>query len=108
MVRRVLDVSTGQVQEFPDIPAELAPIAERRAAVWERIKAAREVRRQSGVLVGAHWFHSNDTSRIQQIGLVMMGAGIPPGLLWRTMDNGEVPMTQALAGAIFQAAMIIG
>lgn len=103
MARFVVDVSTGQVQEFPDIPAELAPIAERRAAVWERIKAAREVRRQSGVLASGHWFHSNDTSRIQQIGLVMMGAGIPPGLLWRTMDNGEVPMTQALAGAIFQA-----
>lgn len=84
-------------------PAPVESIEARRAAVWERIKAAREVRRQSGVLVGAHWFHSNDTSRIQQIGLVMMGASIPPGLLWRTMDNGEVPMTQALAGAIFQA-----
>lgn len=86
----------------PD-PAPLAPIAERQDAVWERIKADRERRRQSGVLVSGHWFHSNDTSRIQQIGLVMMGANIPPGLMWRTMDNGEVPMTQTLAGAIFQA-----
>jgi hypothetical protein len=53
--------------------------------------------------VGGHWFHSNDTSRIQQIGLVMMGSEIPPGLMWRTMDNGEVPMTPTLAGQIFQA-----
>lgn len=83
--------------------APAAPIEDRRAAAWERIKLERERRRQAGVLVGAHWFHSNDTSRIQQIGLVMMGAGIPAGLLWRTMDNGEVPMTQALASSIFQA-----
>lgn len=86
----------------PD-PIQQIPIEERRSAVWERIKADRERRRQSGVFVSGHWFHSNDTSRIQQIGLVMMGANIPPGLMWRTMDNGEVPMTQALAGAIFQA-----
>ena len=86
-----------------DTPAPVPTIEQRRAAVWERIKSERETRRQSGVLASGHWFHSNDTSRIQQIGLVMMGAGIPPGLMWRTMDNGEVPMTQALAGAIFQA-----
>ena len=61
-------------------PEPVQAIEERRAAVWEKIKASREVRRQSGVLASGHWFHSNDTSRIQQIGLVMMGASIPPGL----------------------------
>lgn len=86
-----------------DAPEPEPTIEERRVAAWDRIKADRERRRQSGVLVNGHWFHSNDTSRIQQIGLVMMGANIPPGLLWRTMDNGEVPMTPELAAGIFQA-----
>lgn len=86
-----------------DTPAPQATLAARRARLWEDVKIAREHRRQAGVFVAGHWFHSNDTSRIQQIGLVLMGAGIPAGLLWRTMDNGEVPMTQTLAGQIFQA-----
>ena len=40
----------------------------------------------------------------QQIGLVMMGASIPPGLLWKTMDGTFVEMTQALAASVFAAA----
>lgn len=86
-----------------DTPVAPLSLAERRALVWERVKVAREQRRQAGVLAAGHWFHSNDTSRIQQIGLVLMGASIPVGQTWRTMDNGEVPLTQTLAAQIFQA-----
>lgn len=85
------------------LPVEVPSLEARRAAAWERIKAERERRRFNGVFVGGNWFHSNDTSRIQQLGLVIMGANIPPGTLWRTMDNTEVPMSPTLAGGIFQA-----
>ena len=54
--------------------------------------------------VGSSWFHSDDTSRIQQLGLVMMGAGMPAGIMWKTMSGAFVPMTPTLAGQIFQAA----
>ena len=80
-----------------------------RAAHWEAIKAERDRRTLSGGYVvsvegNPKWFHSDLLSRSQQIGLVLLGAGIPPGLAWKTMDGSFVSMTQALAGAIFGAA----
>lgn len=83
------------------------PLIERRASAWERIKAERDRRKVLGVKVGANWFHSDDSSRIQQLALMMMGAGIPPGLQWKTLTTTPPPvfvtMTQALATGIFQA-----
>ena len=72
---------------------------------WEAIKAERDRRtQQGGYQVAGKWFHSDTFSRTQQMGLVMMGAGIPGGLQWKTMDGSFVTMTQALAGQVFAAA----
>ena len=73
-----------------------------RAAIWERIKAHRDQLKGGGVKVGAKWFHSDPDSRIQQLGLVMMGASVPP-VQWKTMDGTFVQMSQTLAGQIFAA-----
>lgn len=73
------------------------------AQVWEHIKAERDRRKAGGVKVDAKWFHSDDASRIQQMGLVMMGASIPANLQWKTMDGSFVTMTQTLASQVFQA-----
>lgn len=75
--------------------------------VWSGIKSERELRRTSGVLVAGHWFHTDDASRIQHLGLTMMGAGIPAGLQWKTMDGSFIAMTQALANQIFQAVVLM-
>lgn len=73
--------------------------------MWSAIKTERDRRKsQGGVKVGTKWFHSDDPSRIQQLGLVMMGAGIPANTQWKTMDGSFVTMTQTLAGQIFQAS----
>lgn len=72
--------------------------------VWDAIKAERDRRKAGGVKVGAKWFHSDDASRIQQMALVMMGASIPAGLQWKTMDGSFITMTQAVAGNVFAAA----
>jgi hypothetical protein len=61
-------------------------------------------KKNDGYVVGAHRFHSDPDSRTQQLGLVLMGAGIPAGLQWKTMNGTFVTMTQALAGQILQAA----
>lgn len=78
------------------------------AMVWEQIKAMRDQRKGGGVRVKVgnvyKWFHSDDASRIQQMGLVMMGAGIPADLQWKTMDGTFIGMTQAVAQAVFAAA----
>lgn len=89
------------------LPAELPPIAERRAAVWESIKSERDRRAALGVKVGAHWFHSDQKSRTQQLGLVLLGQGIPAGLQWKTLTFTPPPvfvtMTPALAVGIVQS-----
>lgn len=78
------------------------PIESRRGAAWMRIKARRDAQKAGGTAVAGKWYHSDADSRIQQLGLVMMGAGVP-AVPWKTMDGSFVPMTQALASQIFQA-----
>lgn len=68
---------------------------------WHFIKTERDRRKAGGVKVGEKWFHSDDTSRIQQIGLVMMGANLPANLMWKTMDGSFVLMSSQLASQIF-------
>lgn len=84
-----------QTIEAAKLPAAKA---ERIAA----IKAARDRIKIDGVTVGEHRFHSDPDSRTQQLGLVIMGASVPP-VQWKTLGGGFVTMTQTLAGQIFQA-----
>ena len=60
-----------------------------------------------GYKVGNHWFHSDQGSRGQQLGLVIAAASnmLPAGLTWKTMSGDAVPMTAQLAQQIFAAAM---
>lgn len=74
--------------------------------VWLSIKAMRDLRSQTGgYKVGTHWYHSDQTSRTQQIALVMLGANIPANLQWKTMTGDFVTMTQTLAAQVFGAAV---
>jgi|GEM_PF-1612062 len=83
------------------------PIEQRRAAAWEAIKAERDRRAALGVKVGAHWFHSDEKSRIQQLALTSATLVIPPGLQWKTLTFVPQPvfvvMTRDLAIQIVQA-----
>lgn len=79
----------------------LPSLTQVKALAWEMIKAERERRKAGGVKVGDKWFHSDDGSRIQQMGLVMMGANLPAGLQWKTMDGSFIVMTPALAQQVF-------
>lgn len=79
--------------------------AEQIAAVrWEKIKQLRdELTDNGGCLVGAKWFHSDTKSKQQQMALVMLGANIPVGLQWKTMDGTFTTMTQVIASQLFAA-----
>jgi len=73
--------------------------------MWLLIRGERDRRKLSGgYKVGNYWFHSDDTSRIQQMGLVMMGTNMPNNIMWKTMSNEFVLMTPTLASQIFQSA----
>lgn len=71
--------------------------------VWQQIKEKRSAVQEGGVQLASNgkWFHSDQPSRIQQIGLVMMGASMPSGIMWKTMDDTFVEMTPAIAMEIF-------
>lgn len=78
--------------------------AQAKSAKWESIKAERDRRTdQGGYKVGTKWFHSDQKSRSQQLGLVLLGASIPANLQWKTMDGSFVTMTQTLAQQILAA-----
>lgn len=80
-------------------------LANTKTAMWKLIQVERDRRKAGGVLVSAinKWFHSDDGSRIQQLGLVMMGAGLPTGIMWKCMDGSFIEMSPTIAGAIFQS-----
>jgi hypothetical protein len=70
-----------------------------------RVKARRDLKTANGgYLAGGKWFHSDLVSRTQQIGLILMGANIPAGLQWKTLDGSFITMTPTLAGQILAAA----
>lgn len=82
-----------------------ANLAAMRATLWEEIKRIRDRKtQQGGYKVGSHWYHSDTFSRTQQIGLTIMGAAMPAGLMWKTMGGAFVLMTPTLAQQIFAAA----
>ena len=72
-----------------------------RERVWKAIQVERDRRKAGGYKVGTNWFHSDDASRIQQLGLVMMGANLPSGIMWKTLGGNFVLMTPTLATQIF-------
>jgi hypothetical protein len=94
----------SQAWEVYPLPAGdvVANIAAAKQQAWDRIKAERDQRKNGGVLVSGKWFHTDVDSRIQQLGLVLMGAGVP-SVNWKTLDGSFTTMSQALAGGIFQA-----
>jgi hypothetical protein len=99
------DYDTLVWQAGPPIPpkAELdaARLVEAKHRQWLAIQGVRDYLRGNGVQVGANWFHSDDSSRIQQLGLVMFGSNMPGGIMWKTMGGAFVLMTPALAMSIF-------
>lgn len=94
----ILDVINGRVVVVPRAAPTRAELIDE---AWHGIKAERGHRKTGGVKIGAKWFHSDDPSRIQQLALVMMGAGLPAGLQWKTMDGSFTTMTPALAQQVF-------
>ncbi|HYF88965.1 DUF4376 domain-containing protein [Azospirillum sp.] len=95
---------TYRMVDLPQAEVEAA-----KAATWERIKAERDRRTSGGgfrVMVDGSpcWFHSDTLSRSQHMGMFLMGASLPAGIMWKTMSGAFVEMTPAIATAVFYAA----
>ena len=104
----LIEASIGTIGDLWDGVAFTHPAPDMvaiKAAKWEQIKAERDrLTQNGGYYVAPHWYHSDIFSRTQQLGLILLGANIPAGTLWKTLDNGLIEMTQTLAGQIFSAA----
>lgn len=106
-------VAAGNVAD-PDPTFSSDSIKDRK---WEDIKAQRDARKSGGVLVGNYWIHTDDSSRIQWIGIKdtardLITAGgkmtdaIPmqgQNLMWKTMTGDFVLVTIQLAFDAVQA-----
>ena len=85
-------------------PAPAHSVTEAKVTKWEAIKAERDrLTEFGGYKVGGKWFHSDQKSRSQQLGLVLLDSNIPAGLQWKTMDGSFVTMTAILAQQILGA-----
>lgn len=73
-----------------------------KSSLIANVKISRDKRKDGGVLVSGKWFHTDSDSRIQQLGLVLMGASVP-AVQWKTLDGTFATMSQTLAGQIFAA-----
>lgn len=93
-----------EIDEAPFLTTEPKTKEQIESVLWSKIKTKRDSLQAGGYKVGTKWFHSDEKSKIQQLSLVMMGASIPAGLMWKTMDGSFVAMTQTLAGQVFAAA----
>jgi len=94
--------------EHGPIAAYVPPPVATPDQMWAAIKAERDRRSDAGgfpvqIEGETKWFHSDVKSRTQQLGMVIMGAALPTGIDWKTMDGSFVAMTPALAQAIFAA-----
>lgn len=100
-----VEVTEAEAEAIRAANAPQLTLSQRQEQAWERIKQERDRRvQQGGYFAAGHWYHSDTFSRTQQLGLVMLGANIPDGIQWKTMDDGFVAMTPALAAQIFAAA----
>ena len=97
--------SHGKIIDFNDsgFPVLREPDPATAEQIWPQINAERDRRKSLGVQADGNWFHSDADSRIQQLALVIMGAGMPTGIQWKTMGSTFVLMTPELAGKIFAA-----
>ena len=74
-----------------------------------KVKAHRAALKAAGVVIEVagqnKWIDSDDGARLQQLGLLQLGAtnALPPNLQWKCLDGSFITMTHEIAQAIFLA-----
>ncbi|QCV27172.1 DUF4376 domain-containing protein [Salmonella enterica] len=74
-------------------------ITDAKAAKIQQIKAHRDEVTADYIVIDDYHFHSDASSRIQQMSLTRMGQAqqIPAGLMWQTKNNGLIELTNDIA-----------
>lgn len=74
--------------------------------MWEQIQIRREEEKIKGVTVGGYQFHGSDPSRIQYLGLAILGPNLPAGIRWKTKTGEFVDMTAQIVQQLIAAIAI--
>lgn len=82
-------------------------INDAKQAKCAEIKTLRDSITTDYIIINDHYFHSDTSSRIQQLSLTKMGAEkkIPPGLMWKTKNNGLIELTNEIAAQFESVTM---
>lgn len=91
---------TWLVEDIP-VGEVLYNLNKAKEAKVAQIKAIRDSRKLSGVLVDGKWIHTDVFSRTQWMAMVMMGANLP-AIEWTAMDYSQFLVTPAFAAKVFQ------
>ncbi|EAU0220224.1 DUF4376 domain-containing protein [Salmonella enterica subsp. enterica] len=78
-----------------------------KAQVVQAIKARRDEVTADYIVIGDYHFHSDSSSRIQQMSLTKMGQAkqIPKGLMWQTKNLGLLELTNDIAAQFESVTM---
>ena len=76
-----------------------AALAATKCCVVQAIKTHRDTLTADYIIIDGHHFHSDASSRIQQLSLTKMGQAqqVPPGLMWQTKNHGLIELTNETA-----------
>lgn len=96
-----------------NMPDPEAVVVVRRAEViarlWGLIKERRQRCTEGGAKISIsgvdRWVHTDLFSRTQWIGMVLLGAGLPAGLTWKTMSGDFVTLTPTIVQQVFAAIL---
>lgn len=117
--RAVSDASeVDQNEDFSETQPQLTN-AQIKAKKWEEIKFKRDAVSFGGVKIGAHCFHSDESSKTKYLGLIRKADSVIASggstnsniqyngndIPWKTLDDGFVLMTVELAYSIFDAVV---
>lgn len=74
-------------------------VSDAKHAKIQQIKAHRDTLTADYIIIDGHHFHSDASSRIQQLSLTKMGQAkqVPPGLMWQTKNHGLIELTNEIA-----------
>ncbi|EKI3096518.1 DUF4376 domain-containing protein [Escherichia coli] len=78
-----------------------------KSAKVNAIKQLRDKVTADYIVIDGNHFHSDTSSRIQQMSLTKMGQAkqIPAGLMWQTKNNGLIPLTNEIAAQFEMVTM---
>jgi len=100
-----IDGQLYQQWQIVNTPPDQDRINHDRNYMWEQVKEWRTRITAGGVYCAGKWWHSDQSSRTQWLGLLILGANVP-AIEWKTMDNTKQVLSPVLVQQVFSAMLV--